>query len=1296
MAGGGRRKRANKPKTRQSVKDHLPHAENELPELTEELTALSSIFQDDFTLISEAPFTEFSIRLQPHSGGIGSSSENVFAELHVRCLPGYPYKPPKLHVKANEGLSEEELHLLHSMLVDQASSISREGRVMVFNLVEAAQEFLSEHVGSEFSQEEQQSQVCASTVDDPWLVATNATENLQDIKVPPVYGILDLFTELGDDNDWQAESHQRKKSGVEKNVGSSIASVGRQDPLLLGYIDASQKNIRFGELNTLVPYGEVQGLEKKVLSDLKSKDVKLHIGQLGTEKLTVVDEKNKEVTVCTPRPLQFSSVSEFLQKLCTGVYSSRSQNCKPVEEGLSKLLASIEQEGRAISSADAMCLNVQDGGSESVHKDFLLVHLLRLVCCQRGPLPRSFPALASHLQKLHIIPNWMTDLVTNQPQLFDLAFHQVFADCISETNTSSEGHAAAKSFWNASSELLSEHDSSHSRVNSRYSNDFEELSLLGRGGFGHVVLCRNKLDGRLYAMKKIRLNDRSPLNNKILREVATLSRLQHHHIVRYYQAWFETVVGILNVGSDLESSGEWILSGMMDKADSSIKSLLSKGMTIDDIEEKLVETTYLYIQMEYCPRTLREVLNANTKLMDEATAWRIFRQIVEGLAHIHGQGIIHRDLTPSNIFFDVRNDIKIGDFGLAKFTNLEQPDRESHITPDPTGGSLDGTSQVGTYFYIAPELDQGWPHVDEKVDMYSLGVILFELWHPFVTAMERRVVLSELKNKEVPSLWAMKFPQQATLVRSLMAPDSTDRPSAMHVLRNNLPPRMEDEALDDVLRMIQRADHSYILDQIISALFDEERISLIAQKLDREQLTYALSEKPLFQDQILGIAKDVFTSHGAQRFCSHSLSLVADGQLSHRIQVVRLIDSAGRMLELRSETRKFFACWLATNQITSIKCFEISQVYRKAAGPSAPQEYYQGDFDIIGETSGLSEAEAIKVVVDILHKSAITDSYEIYVNHANILEAVWAWSGVKRPERRDVAKLLSSVGCLPPQSSDRKSRWVHIRRQLMQGLKLPENVVDRLQTVERRWSGCPDEALSRLRGGLADSPLTSSAIDELSTLQSYLRVWNIGKHVYVDALMAPVEEYYKGLFFQVNLPKGCCHANSSAGMLLAVGGRYDQLVQQFRTTPALTSVGAVGLSIALEKLILAAASEGIEPERGAEVLVCSKGGGGLLRERMEVVSELWDGNIKADFVHSLSPSLTEQYEYAHEHGIKWLVILTEAGLTHANSVKVRHMEVRVEEDVARSNLVRFFSNVPVTATNIRRQAAHLRKEFSFS
>lgn len=59
-------------------------------------------------------------------------------------------------------------------------------------------------------------------------------------------------------------------------------------------------------------------------------------------------------------------------------------------------------------------------------------------------------------------------------------------------------------------------------------------------------------------------------------------------------------------------------------------------------------------------------MNTFESLYDKQTTWHLCRQIVEGLAHIHSQGIIHRDLTPNNIFFDARNDVKIGDFGLGK------------------------------------------------------------------------------------------------------------------------------------------------------------------------------------------------------------------------------------------------------------------------------------------------------------------------------------------------------------------------------------------------------------------------------------------------------------------------------------------------------------------------------------------------------------------------------------------------------------------------------------------------------
>eukprot|EP00250_Pteridium_aquilinum_P002999 c132_g2_i1 orf=137-1987(+) len=616
MAGSGRRKRGSQKKnqrsTRQPAKEHsLSHPQNESP-LSEELIALSSIFQEDFTLISEDSSTEFSVALHPHADG---GQSNISAELHIRCLPGYPHKPPRLQVKCTNGLSDEELHSLHAMLVDQASAISREGRVMVYNLVEAAQEFLSEHIRSGLLQEYENDQEPGSTEDDSHgVISSNTVCTLQDIKGPPVYGFVDLFSELGDESLWTGEPHQLKQKGLDTHTGNAN-SLPAEDLNPLPYKKASQKPLS---------------------SDLKSIIFEPQLSKLVSDKLPVLPEGD---SVVLGKSTQFSSISELLDKVYSGWYAVNRKDQISREQSVASFTSSTSD-----STSEHNCSSLQGRSEDSVRKDFLLAHLLRLVCCPRGPLPHAWPALATQLKKLDVIPQCIMDLVTSQPQHFELAFQGIFAEVIKETTdlsrTQNQGLISAKSFWNASKELLFGENSGHTSSTSRYSSDFEELSVLGKGGFGYVVLCKNKLDGRQYAMKKIRLTDKSPaLNKRILREVTTLSRLQHHHIVRYYQAWFETVTCTMHVASELETFGEW------EKTGSSFMSLTTNGPDSDLTEDNLSERTYLYIQMEYCRRTLREYLDSSAEALD---AWRIFRQIVEGLAHIHGQGIIHRDLTPNN------------------------------------------------------------------------------------------------------------------------------------------------------------------------------------------------------------------------------------------------------------------------------------------------------------------------------------------------------------------------------------------------------------------------------------------------------------------------------------------------------------------------------------------------------------------------------------------------------------------------------------------------------------------------
>lgn len=159
---------------------------------------------------------------------------------------------------------------------------------------------------------------------------------------------------------------------------------------------------------------------------------------------------------------------------------------------------------------------------------------------------------------------------------------------------------------------------------------------------------------------------------------------------------------------------------------------------------------------------------------------------------------------------------------------------------------------------------------------------------------------------------------------------------------------------------------------------------------------------------------------------------------------------------------------------------------------------------------------------------------------------------------------------------------------------------------------------------------------------------------------------------------------SLKGVLLAIGGRYDQLLREMCFASKSNPPGAVGVSLALETVIQHSSMD-IRPFRnevGINVLVCSRGGGGLLEERMELVAGLWEENIKAEFVPVSDPSLTEQYEYANEHDIKCLVIITDTGVSPTDFVKVRHLELKKEKEVERENLVKFLHSIATQFRNL--------------
>ncbi|KAJ4756462.1 protein kinase family protein [Rhynchospora pubera] len=1204
---------------RNSSKDHSSQLEDDQDVLNEELTVLASIFQGDFSIISEVPNIQIQINLRPYSSDISFGNHNISASLLVRYLPGYPHKCPKMQLAQEEGLSEENCNKLLSLLLDQANICAKEGRVMIYNLVEAAQEFLSEIVPLD-----------NATKATSFLESSKADEPLIKSSSFSVCSSIDLYSDLAGDTTWGAHDTKLTNETSNKLMGPQTSSPDMR----------KGKNALFqpNTLSTLSAYA------KQVPSQNLPKRGSVH--DLAS-KLDAVSEEEEDD-------------SETDEQSISGSSERSSSGAPNLFQGIE--FEKEDSDGNSQPSTSSSFALITDDVLQNKKKDLLLVHFLRMASAFSGLPSISLPELSAELYNIGVLSDWAKDLVKAPSSVFSESFNHAFGkNMISSQFAQLLKHGNSFDGENASS-----------RSNSRYLNDFQELHSLGHGGFGHVALCQNKLDGRQYAVKKIRLKDKNPLvNDKILREVATLSRLQHQHVVRYYQSWFET-----SYGGQYEDS----VCGSMTESTSFSNAGVS---SVDPISDDMQESTYLYIQMEYCPRTLRQDFESYTSSFNNDYAWHLFRQILEGIAHIHSQGIIHRDLTPSNIFFDGRNDIKIGDFGLAKFLKLEQLEPDQYLPTNKTGASMDGTGQVGTYFYTAPEIEQKWPQINEKVDMYSLGVIFFELWHPFATAMERHIILSDLKLKGTPPpSWVEKFPTQALLLSRLMAPSPSDRPSAIEVLQNDLPPRMEDEWLNDVLRMIQAPENTYVLDQVVSTIFNEER--LINKSLQQQGVTtktmqneWLIQSSELdyeLQDTIIEISKEVFKRHCGKRLGASPLQIL-DGTFPFNRKTVKLMTQGGNMLELCHELRSPFLLSVVTNQITSFKRYEVAWVYRRAIGQSTPSRFLQGDFDIVGGAPLITEAEVMKVALDIGSRIFGLNAIDIRLNHGLLLESIWSWVRIPTELQQSVAELLSLIGPLCPQSTNRKSNWKFIRRQLLQDLHLSEGIVDRLQTADLRFCGSADQVLARLRGALSSDKSTCKALEDLSDLLSYLKVWSIESNVTIDVLMPPSETYYRGVFFQMYL-KESNPGSSPEATLLAIGGRYDQLMGQMwghdsKSNPP----GAVGVSIALEKFLLSSLDVRTSRiEAGINVLVCSRGGGGLLEARMEFVAELWEANIRAQFVPHPDPSLKEQYEYASEHDIKCLLIITEAGLSQTDLVKVRHLELKKDKEVPREEIVKFLTD----------------------
>lgn len=203
----------------------------------------------------------------------------------------------------------------------------------------------------------------------------------------------------------------------------------------------------------------------------------------------------------------------------------------------------------------------------------------------------------------------------------------------------------------------------------------EVIELIGQGGMGAVYKARQPQLDRLVALKILTgsdVKDRA-FTDRFRREAQALARLNHPNIVAIH---------------DFGQAGP-----------------------------------FHYLLMEFIDGVnLRRAMKAERFTRRQALA--VVPPICEALQYAHDHGIVHRDIKPENLLLDKSGRIKIADFGVARLMEAAEADSEAS---SQTSSTLTGESALGTPQYMAPEQITAPSQVDHRADIYSLGVVLYEL-----------------------------------------------------------------------------------------------------------------------------------------------------------------------------------------------------------------------------------------------------------------------------------------------------------------------------------------------------------------------------------------------------------------------------------------------------------------------------------------------------------------------------------------------------------------------------------------
>uniref|UniRef100_A0A1I7UC68 Protein kinase domain-containing protein n=1 Tax=Caenorhabditis tropicalis TaxID=1561998 RepID=A0A1I7UC68_9PELO len=688
----------------------------------------------------------------------------------------------------------------------------------------------------------------------------------------------------------------------------------------------------------------------------------------------------------------------------------------------------------------------------------------------------------------------------------------------------------------------------------------------------------------------------------------------------------------------------------------------------------------LCIQMEYCDtQTLRQYIDEEHCVNNPVEVWRIFSEILCGLKYMHGMLMIHRDIKPLNIFLISDGGVKIGDFGLA---TLEAMNTKRKIGAGTKGSDVQQTRGVGTLLYMAPELfvDENFstyhkvPYTS-KIDIYSAGVVLFEMFHPpMKTEMECISTINNLRDQiKIPeSFGEGMIPNMRALARTtvenMLQKNADDRPTADDLLNDeDLPMHSKEDATFRSLaeKVIKKRDcrmNQWLLEKQL-----KENVSTpVNYRYDHDICVDRFKNhyRERHVETLRAKFCKVFKVHSFEKVHTHTLMPVSTALAAATVQTqpAQCLDTSGIPVALPPDLRQNFVRYCVRNSIQRLKRFNFGRIYSKSSKNGVhPNEKWECCVDSMGPRSSSTslEAELLLVACKIISKALPEMKITLKIGHAYLLEAQVLHLKISDDARIGLLNVLHLIS-IADRPRDAKEKEALMEPVIgLEAAKVLTTIFPAASEFDDFKENSPDRVRpNKLRKNV--KWLVSKAIQDLEEIMTTFkscRTEEVQKIsiVYDSQTCYRPRTFGDGLIFQIQVAKPSnVSEETDLNETVLAGGRYDSALLRERhpcdfVYEVPTCISGFDCSMDHVAQLRDHFSKINKMPMQSKVLICSlvqQDTSNLIAEKFLLAKQFWNLKIEADVFHSA----VEDLESLNEHR-------TRAGITHILVVCNSEMEI---------------------------------------